>query len=299
MFNYKQLLAFATIVEEGSFSKAAKKLFITQPAISAQIKSMEKELEVTLIERGERGVILTKAGEMLYANSRVILNQYKVLEDALTQYKSTTMGSLRIGASTIPGEYLIPKYIQKYKKKNPKIRIFVDICDSKCVLDKVMNGEVAIGIIGFQPKESDIHALPFVKDALKLICAPNLTFDDQTPLSQLLKAPHIFREMGSGTRAAIEKHFLKSGIQIERDLDYTVLGSTKATLTAVEQGLGLAWLSEHALEDALKLGKIKCLNTAFDIPRHFYLITQKNRTLSPLEDQFLKHLSQSATRNDQ
>ncbi len=291
MFNYKQLLAFATIVEEGSFSKAAKKLYITQPAISSQIKAMEKELAVVLIERGERGVILTAAGDILYKNSKIILNQYKVLADTMAQYKSTSTGKIRIAASTIPGEYLLPKYMYDFKKKNSDVKLYLTICDSKCVLEKVQNGEVSLGVIGFMPREVNIEAVPFVEEKLKLICSSSTAFDAYTPLNQY---PHILREEGSGTREVVVKHMEESGFSLENDFDYTVLGSTRSTLTAVEQGLGIAWVSEHAIGDALKLNKVKCAHAKYDIERAFYVITQKNRTLSPLDAAFKHHLSQTA-----
>lgn len=289
MFNYKQLLAFSTIVEEGSFSKAAKKLYITQPAISSQIKAMEKELSVTLIERGERGILLTPAGEILYNNSKIIINQYKSLYDTLSQYKSVSYGTIRLAASTIPGEYLMPKYIHEFKKKNTDIRIHLDICDSKRVLDKVKNGEVTMGIIGFKPKETEIEAIPFVGEKLKLIASTHQILNDSLDLSTF---PLLLREEGSGTREVVIKHLEQNGLPLELASDYTILGSSKSILTAVEEGLGIAWISEHAISDALLLKKIKCAHDKYDIERSFFIITQKNRTLSPLDTLFKNHLSQ-------
>lgn len=291
MFNYKQLLTFSTIVEEGSFSKAAKKLYVTQPAISSQIKAMEKELDLLLIERGERGILLTQAGELLYKNSKIILNQYEVLMDTMDQFKSVSHGNLRLAASTIPGEYLLPRYIHLFKKETPNVKVFVEIGDSKCVLEKVINGEVAIGILGFSPKESQIEAHTFISEKLQLICSPEMPYDQTTSFEQLLKAPHILREEGSGTRAVILKHIKSMGYSIQPS-EHMVLGSTKSTLTAVEQGLGITWISEHAIEDALKLEKVKTINEAYDIERAFYIVTQKKRTLSPLDSAFIEFLTQ-------
>lgn len=288
MFNYKQLLAFSTIVEEGSFSKAAKKLYITQPAISSQIKAMEKELSVTLIERGERGILLTPAGEILYNNSKIIINQYKTLYDTMAQYRSTSIGNIRLAASTLPGEYLMPKYIHDFKQKNADVRIHLDICDSKCVLEKVKNGEVALGVIGFKPKETEIEAIPFIEECLKLVTSPSYPLQN---FKKIDNHPLLLREEGSGTREVVLKHLESIGMPFDKSQDYTVLGSTKSILTAVEQGLGIAWISEHAIEDALKLNKVKCASSSYDIKRSFFIISQGKRTLSPLDAAFKAHLS--------
>lgn len=293
MFNYKQLMSFTTVVEEGSFSKAAKKLFITQPAISSQIKNLEHELGVLLIERSERGVILTEAGEILYNNSRIIINQYQVLHDSIKQYKCTDRGSLRIASSTIPGEYLLPKYIQSFKKETPHVNVYLDICDSKTVLNRVMNGEATIGIIGSQPKENEVKSTPFINEKIKLICAKNSEYKEKISMDNILAAPHIVREEGSGTRSVIFNHLSKMGLNTDNMNVQYVLGSTQSILTAIEEDLGIGWVSENALTNALSLHKIETLNDMYDIERSFYIITPMNRTLKPLDEAFVNHLTLS------
>ena len=148
MVNYKQLLAFVTVVDEGGFTAAAKKLFITQPAVSWQIKTMEKALDVLLIERCERDILLTQVGEIFYRNAKIIIDQYKVMGEDIEQFKNNENGNIRIAASTIPGEYLLPSLIKRFKLVHPHINTKLYISDSKDVIDRksvVVGNSVHLG----------------------------------------------------------------------------------------------------------------------------------------------------------
>ncbi len=303
MIHYKQLRAFVSIVEQGSFSKAAKLLYITQPAISLQIKTLESDLGLTLLERGDREIILTPAGVRFYENAKIILNQYATLDEDLYPFKKTGNSQLRITASTIPGEYLMPKYIKGFKDLYPDLKINMDIHDSTDVLNMVLKDEISLGIIGYSTTSNDIQCEPFVYEKLKLICASTddyseTVLDDfshaqenfQLQLNKLLNVPHILREEGSGTRKTVLNYLKSHGISENQINLSTSLGSTKSTLTAVEVGLGISWISEHAIEDALKLNKVKVIHSAFDIDRRFYIITRKKKTLNPMTQAFKAYL---------
>lgn len=304
MIHYKQLRAFVTIIEQGSFSKAAKLLYITQPAISLQIKTLETDLGLTLIERGDREITLTPAGKSFYENAKIILNQYSTLEEDLNVFRKEAASNLRIAASTIPGEYLMPKYIKGFQIHHPDLTINMDIHDSTDVLNMVLNDEISMGIIGFACTSSDIHCEPFVNERLKLVGPVDSNYwqtqsklikeiqpnDMQLHLKTLISMPHILREEGSGTRKVVLDYLKTYGITYSQINLSTSLGSTKSTLTAVEVGLGLSWISEHALDDALKLNKVKIIHDAFDINRTFFVITRKKKTLNPMTQAFKAYL---------
>ena len=293
MIHYKQLRAFVAIVEQGSFSKAAQKLYITQPAISLQIKTLETELGLVLIERRDREIALTPAGLCFFENAKVILNQYHTLNEDLNQFRTEMNTQLRIAASTIPGEYLLPEKIKAFKKIHPDLTISMAIYDSVEVLNQVIKDEFSIGIIGFKPSSQEIQSEIFVTEKLKLVGqSQSETHNFPSTLKELLKKPHILREEGSGTRKTVLEYLKTHGIDLSQINLSVDLGSTKSTLTAVEVGLGLSWISEHALEDALKLNKVKLIEDQFDIERTFYIITRRKKTLNPLAQQFKDYLVQ-------
>lgn len=281
MYNYKQLLAFVTVVDEGGFSPAAKKLFITQPAVSWQIKSMENVLDVLLIERSEREITLTPAGEILYHNAKIIIAQYQVLGEDIEQYKTHANENLRIAASTIPGEYILPGLLKAFKQAHAQIHTKVYISDSNEVIDKVISGSICLGIIGYQPDHPDLEISFFASDCLKLVCAADVPLHGGMDLMALTKETLIMREEGSGTRAVTLDYLKQHGCPMDRLQNYPVFGSTKSSLSAIESGLGIGWLSESAIKDALKLGHIRVLGDSFDIPRPLYFIQYKKRKLSP------------------
>lgn len=304
MIHYKQLRAFVTIIEQGSFSKAAKLLYITQPAISLQIKTLETDLGLTLIERGDREIVLTPAGKCFYENAKIILNQYSTLEEDLISFRKEATSNLRIAASTIPGEYLMPRYIKAFSTNHPDLTITMDIHDSTRVLNMVLNDEISMGIIGFPCTLSEIQCDAFINEKLKLVGpidsehwqAHSDFMEDfdiveiQSHLKALVGMPHVLREEGSGTRKAVLDYLKNYNISYDQINLSTSLGSTKSTLTAVEVGLGLSWISEHALDDSLKLNKVKVIHDAFDINRTFFIITRKKKTLNPMTQAFKAYL---------
>ncbi len=294
MYNYKQLLAFVTVVDEGGFTPAANKLFITQPAVSWQIKSMEKALDVLLIERSEREIQLTPAGEILYRNAKIIIEQYHILNEDVERYRNNESGNVRIAASTIPGEYLLPGLIKVFRQTQSDVNTKVYISDSKEVVDQVISGSVCFGILGFKPDHPELEIEPFVEERLKLVCSMDYPVQRLKDLSSIVKEPIIMREEGSGTKAVTLDYLKNNGFPINRNHKNMVFGSTKSSLSAIEAGLGIGWLSEYAISDALKLKHIKIIDDAYDIPRQLYIITYKKRTLSPSAVTFRSFISKNS-----
>lgn len=290
MYNYKQLLTFVTVVDEGGFSPAAKKLFITQPAVSWQIKSLEKVLDVLLIERSEREVLLTQAGEILYRNSKIIIDQYKVLGEDIEQFKENANGNIRIAASTIPGEYLLPSLIKTFKRVHENINTKIYISDSNEVIEKVISGSVCFGIIGYQPVHPDLEIDFFATDRLKLVCSIDYPVKRFKDLNALTKETLIMREEGSGTRTVTLEYLKQNACPIETLHKNPVFGSTISSLSAIESGLGIGWVSESAITDSLKLKRIKILSDTYDIPRQLYYIRYKKRKLNPSAEAFINFL---------
>jgi len=299
LLNFRQLLTFVTVAELGSFTKAAKKLYMTQPAISWQIKSLENELGLTLLERGDRQVTLTEAGRLFYTDAKRLTNLYEKLMYTIEEYKGLGKGTLKIGASTIPGEYLLPHYIGRFKELFPEISITLSIGDTRDVVEKLLMDSIHLGVTGARPAEEKLIFRPLLEDELILIAGVQHPWAQagEISLADLGQAKFVFREEGSGTRMVIEEELAARGIPVERLPVEMELGSTRAVITAVAANLGVSFVSRLAVADALSLGQVREIKVqGLDLRRHIYLALHAQRTLSPLANAFLEFLEEAVTR---
>jgi len=293
MLDYRQLLAFVNVVEGGSFTHAAKTLFMTQPAISWQIKSLEQELELQLLERKERHIVLTEAGRLFYTHARRIVRQYEEAINEMEQFKGLEKGHLKIGASTIPGEYILPSLIGSFKNKYPGATLTMQIADTGAIIEMLLANEIHLGITGAKLKEPKLEWHPFFKDEVVLVVGKNhpLAQKDSITLQELKQQEFVAREKTSGTWMVVREELQAKGFS-SSDLKINMeIGSTRAVITAVEAGLGLSWVSRLAVQDALRLGLLKELPVEdLKIQRDLYLTYNKKKTLSPLAQEFIEHI---------
>lgn len=302
MLNFRQLSIFVAVAELGSFTKAAKHLFMTQPAISWQIKSLETELGLTLLERGDRAVTLTEAGRLFYTEAKRLTNLYEKLLADMEEYKELGRGNLKLGASTIPGEYLLPDYIGRFKRLYPEVNISLSIGDTRAIVEKLALDSIQMGVIGAKLDETKLELVPFMEDQLILIAGTQHPGEKKPPvtLKDLTGFSYVLREEGSGTRMVVEQELAGKGMSLT-DLDVVMeLGSTRAVITAVAAGLGLSWVSRWAAEEALSLGHVREIPVeGLEIKRPFYLATRRNRTMSPLARAFTDFLLTGAGAGEQ
>jgi DNA-binding transcriptional LysR family regulator len=290
MHSFKQLQCFVAIVEEGGFTPAAQKLYMTQPAISWQIKTLEGGLGLKLIERSERKLVLTEAGQLFYESVQTILNQYEKMDSEMEQFKNMEKGSLRIGASTIPGEYLLAADLARFTKTFPQVELQMCIGDSRSIVKLLLQENISVGVVGLKPEEEQIQIKPFITDEIVCIAPPNhpLCQKEQVILEDVLQERILMREFGSGTRNQLQEEIKKQKNSSCKVL--MELGSTRAIISVVEAGLGLSWVSKMAVRDeAVKILDIE----DFSIKRDLYVIWLKNRTLSPLGQTFIKMLEEA------
>lgn len=289
------LKVFLSVFKNRSFSKASEELHLSQPTISSHIKAMEDELDCRLFDRAGRSVIPTKEAEMLYAYASEIVERLEGIRTALGLLKERVEGKLTIGASTIPGTYIIPPMIAEFKKKYPAISFHVVIEDSRKITDMVLNHELLLGIVGAKMDKGKTEYLPFIEDELILVSSPGLLDRKKITLRELKGIPFLLREEGSGTRKMMERLLSEKGVGLS-DLNVAaVLGSTDSVKEAVKAGLGASILSKIAVKGELKAGilkeiKVKVLN----MKRSFYIITHKRRTLPKHYRAFLDYLKKPA-----
>ena len=282
---------FASVFRHKNFSKASKELNLTQPTISSHIKILEEEFDLKLFERMGRTVIPTKQAEVLYEHVMEIIKSADILKKAVKAVSKDTRGRLVIGASTIPGVYLIPGIMSKLKEEYPSISFQVLISDSREIIESIAGHDLLLGIVGAKFDNDQIKYLPFVEDELIAVASPSLIKNNHMTLKDLVKLPMVLREEGSGTRRETEKLLESKGISL-KDISITgIFGSTDAVKQAVKAGLGASILSKFSVADELKykiLEEIKLTDTK--MKRRFYFVTHKKRTLPRLYDAFLERL---------
>lgn len=285
------LRVFASVFKNRSFSKASEELHLTQPTISNHIKALEDEFDCKLFDRLGRTILPTKEAEVLYSHSMELIERTNNLREAVGLIKKDISGKLIIGASTIPGVYLLPGFMSEFRKKFPSISFQILISDSKGIIDNISRHELLLGIVGAKLGNEHIKYMPFIEDELIVISSPHLSKNRMMTLQELLKFPMVLREEGSGTRKETEKFLANKGISLENVHIAGVFGSTDAIKQAVKAGLGVSILSKFSVADELKykiLEEIKL--TDIQMKRRFYIVTHKKRTLPRLYETFLNYI---------
>jgi DNA-binding transcriptional LysR family regulator len=285
----RQLEIFVKVAEFGSFSRAAEALYLTQPTVSEHIRTLEGEMGLRLLDRLGRGAAVTRAGLLLLTYAQRILALSREARQAMDGFQGRMSGELLIGASTIPGEYVLPVLIGRFKEKYPDITTTVLIGDSQVVVDWVAEGRAELGVVGARPSTRGIEYRELMPDELVLVVRGAHAWRDreQVTLGELQAEPLLVRERGSGTRAALEMALVKIDADLGSFRIVGEMGSTQAIKQAVKAGVGVSLLSSRAVEEECRSGLLRCLRVRdLEVTRAFYLATHRERSRSPLADAF-------------
>ena len=285
--NLKQLEAFVQVAEGGSFSKAAKELFLTQPTISAHIASLEKELSVRLFVRNTKEVSLSDDGKDLYRYARQMVDLEKKIEERFGTKGGAEKQCITIAASTIPAQYLLPKILIRFSEKYPGEQIKIMETDSSQVVTRIVENMVDIGFTGTVLEKKHCKYIPFYKDELVII-TPN-TEKYQRVKEEILAEHVIMREEGSGTRKEARKQIKKAGVSPDKLEVIASIENPETIKKSVIRGMGISFMSRLATEEEVEEGSI----LAFPIPmaddgRDINLVYNKNYQLSGSAERFIK-----------
>ena len=289
----KQLEIFARIVELKSFSKAAEAVYLTQPTVSGHIQSLEEELDQKLLDRLGREVVPTKAGKVLYDYAKKMVSLRDEARQALDQLTGRMRGEGVVGGSTIPGEYLLPAIIGRFREKYPEVTVVLKIGDTSEIINRVLEGECEVGVVGSKVDDSRLEYSEFVKDELSLISSSAYPIPDKGSVSarELVPMPFVMRERGSGSRMTIEKRLLEMGVDPSEINIVAEMGSTEAVKQAVKAGLGVSIVSSMAVKEDLRHKTLKVIPfKGKRFLRSFYIATHRGRTMSPIGQAFLDFL---------
>src|SRR6476469_9513487 len=255
----RQLAAFCAVVERKSFSQAAERLGVTQPAVSLQIRSLEQRLGRQLLDRSGRRVEPTEAGRRLYASAqRVLAAEEHLLEELDADDEGAAItGTLELGASTGPGGTVVPLLLCEFQEQHPDVRVRLIVSDTQTVVDRVAERELELGIVGAGRRHRGVAFEPFFRDEVVLACPSDHRFAGKSVSPDDLKGEKlIVMQEGAGVRQVIEDDLRKAGMRL-RDLDIRLeLGLQESVRSAVVAGHGIAFISRLAIEVDLAAGRI-------------------------------------------
>lgn len=287
---------FCAVFEERSFSKAAKRLGLSQPTISGHIKALEGTLDTRVFDRLGREIQPTRAGELLYEYGRQITELKESAEQAMARFLNRLEGRLLLGASTIPGEYLLPEHIGAFSSLFPKIEVEVEIHDTRSIVDAVKEGRYDIGFVGARLPDEGLLFEPFASDEL-ILAAPATpawrSSEGAMPFETLRRKPLLVRERGSGTRMMLERVLERHNMRLGELKVVAALGSTTAIKEGIKARLGGSFLSSIAVEEEIGQGTFREVRVRGleRIKREFFTVIHSRRAASPLRAAFLEFLA--------
>jgi DNA-binding transcriptional LysR family regulator len=289
----RRLEVFCKVVELQSFTKAAEAALLSQPTVSEHIRALEEMLGEKLVDRLGREVLPTPAGKILYRYAQNIIRLRAEAIQALEKFKGNLAGHLVIGASTIPGTYILPQCIGSFKRKHPPIQITLRISDTAEIAEGVLTGTLEAGLIGSKWKDHRLESTEIFSDELVLTVFPEHPWAGRTTvhLDELATEPFILREKGSGTRMVMGQILAEHGFELTRLLVVAEMGSTEAVRQGIKARIGVSILSQQAVAEDLQRGTLVAVSlNGIRFARPFYLVQRKNRQPSPLCLAFLEHL---------
>src|SRR5262245_10756413 len=288
----RQLAAFCAVVERKSFSQAAERLGVTQPAVSLQIRSLEQRLGRQLLDRSGRRVEPTEAGLRLYASAQRLLHaEEQLLEELESDDEGALTGNLELGASTGPGGTVVPVILCEFQERHPGVHVRLSVSDTQTVVEQVADRELELGIVGAGRRHRGVTFEPFFRDEVVLTVPAAHPFAGRTvTLEQLKGEPLIVMQEGAGVRQVLEDELRKTGARL-RDLDVRLeLGLQESVRSAVLAGHGVTFISRLAIEADLAAGRIATARVkGLDPVREIFLARGSGRSETRAARAFVAH----------
>jgi DNA-binding transcriptional LysR family regulator len=291
----RQLKVFESVARQLNYTRAARELHLTQPAVSMQIKQLEESLGVALFEQLGKRIHLTEAGQEVLTYARSINQQLDELEGILDRMKGLSGGRLRISVATT-ANYFIPTLLGTFSRRYPDVTVTLDVTNRETLLRQISENSVDLAIMGQPPAGLDVEAQAFMENPLVIVAPPDhpLASQKKIPLTRLQDEVFLVREPGSGTRIAMERFFSERNMRLKTGME---VGSNEAIKQSVQAGIGLGLLSRATIEQELALKRLAVLDVAeFPIMRHWYVVHRKGKRLSAAAEAFKEFMLEEAAR---
>jgi DNA-binding transcriptional LysR family regulator len=286
----RQLTAFCAVVERRSFSQAAERLGVTQPAVSLQVRALEKRLGRQLLDRSGRRVEPTEAGWRLYRGAQRLLQlEEQVLDEVSAENEGELSGTLSLGASTGPAVIVVPQLLGEFSECHPAVRISLEVHDTQTVVELVADRELELGIVGAARRHRAVRFEPFTHDEVILVCPRGHDLGGRTVRPEELRGEKlIVMQEGAGVRQVVEDELRRLGVRL-RDLDVRLeLGLQESARSAVVAGYGITFISRAAVESELSAGTlVEAHVEGFDVRREISLVRGTGRVPTRVADAFV------------
>ncbi len=289
----RQLRIFDAVARHLSHSRAAKELYLSQPAVSMQIKQLEQSVGLSLFEQVGKQMHLTEAGQEMLHYTRSIAQQLEEMDAMLSEMKGLEYGRLNISAVST-ASYFIAQLLARFIQQHPKIKVSLNVANRDAVIKLLAENGADLAIMGQPPEGADMLSQPFMQNPLVVIAAPNhpLTKVRNIKPDQLAQEIFLLREQGSGTRGVVERYFASHHSKLPTHME---MDTNEAIKQSVQAGMGLGIISMHCIELELEFKRLKVLNVDhFPIMRHWHVVHRKNKRLSTAANAFNQFLLNDA-----
>lgn len=285
----RRLQVFYTVAKQLSFTRAADILYMTQPAVTFQVKQLEEHFNTRLFERSHGKISLTPAGDLVMGYAERILAMTAEMEARVGELTGQVTGPLMIGASTTIAEYQLPRILGEFKERFPQVQARLTVANSETIAAKVADHSIDVGLIEAPSHHPSLHTVACCEDELVMVCSPNhpLAGKSSVTARELAEQPYVSREHGSGTREVIDEFFKAQGVNPD-DLHLEMeLGSREAIKGAVEAGLGIAIMSASTVGKEIQLGTVAAVPLSPPLTRELSMVYAPEKFRSKLLDAFL------------
>ncbi|MFZ5919286.1 MAG: selenium metabolism-associated LysR family transcriptional regulator [Chloroflexota bacterium] len=287
----EELKALCQVIEQKSFSRAARLLGLSQPAVSLQVKSLEAEFGAELLHRDGFEITPTESGQIVYQFACQVIDLYERSKQRLGELNGQAGGKLRVGASTGPGEYLLPLLLGQFKQRQPRVEIALRVGDSSEIVDYILQHRLELGFVGHTRRDRHLYFEPFLHDRLVLVVYPAHPWASQGQISyqELLRAPLILQQHGSGAVAALQQALEQHSIDYEQLNVVMEVGLQESTKAAVRAGFGATIISRLGVLEELKRGDLVEVSIeGLEMGRDFYIVYRRTSALTNLARTFLE-----------
>ena len=292
----RQLTIFNAVARHQSFSRAAAELCLSQPAVSLQVRQLEQNLGLPLLEQLGKRVFLTGAGQEVFRASRGVAQQLQELKQALDEIQGLERGQLSVAvASTV--NYFAPRLLAGFSRRHPGVHICLTVTNRQGLLEHLEQNDIDVALMGQPPETGDLVAEAFLPNPLVVIARPDhpLTEARSVPLEALRGETFLLRERGSGTRSAMERFFGEHGMTLSTGME---MNTNEAIKQGVEAGLGLGIVSLHTAGLELEMGRLVTLEVeGFPILRQWYVVHHRGKRLSQAAQAFRDFVLREAPRD--
>lgn len=293
MLDIYEMQIFLAAAETGSFSEAGRRLQLSQPAVSMQIRALEKRLGVELFHRAGRHIRLTEAGQVLIPLARDLVNRSLHIKEVMASLQGEVIGMLKLACSTTCGKYVLPRLIARFMEHHPDVRVTIDVVPRESALNLLLDGHAHLAITSLREPSREVEYRPFIIDKVVLIVAPDHPWAvrEWIAVDELPQGRFILREFGSGTQQAVSQALAEHDLSLNALNTVMVLGNSEAILVAVTERIGAAFISRRVAAEAIACGKVVEVPIAgIDMQQQLYLVRHAGRAPSSAQAAFWEYV---------